>query len=110
MSAARKVEAQLPGCVQACLLLMRNGACPTPRPTQPHPHRSYHMHPGLFDACIHLAPVPPAGQPIAVTRVPVAAGALLLPPAEGKRDLAWVGGGAPGVGQHIFFCRRCRHV
>ena len=42
----------------------------------------YRMHPGMFDACIHLAPVPSAGAPIAITRVPVAASSLLLPPGE----------------------------
>lgn len=43
------------------------------------------LHPGMFDACIHLAPVPAAGAPIAITRVPVAAGALLLPAADGEQ-------------------------
>lgn len=44
----------------------------------------YLLQPAVFDACIHLAPVPAAGSPIAVTRVPVAAGSLLLPAIEGK--------------------------
>jgi hypothetical protein len=42
----------------------------------------YFLQPGMFDACIHLAPVPAAGAPIAVTRVPVAASALLLHAAD----------------------------
>lgn len=44
----------------------------------------YCLQPGVFDACIHLAPVPAAGAPIAVIRVPAAAGALLLPTADGE--------------------------
>lgn len=43
----------------------------------------YGLHPGVFDACIHLAPVPAAGAAITVTRVPVTAGALLLPATDG---------------------------
>ncbi|CAL8465609.1 g5145 [Coccomyxa elongata] len=35
----------------------------------------YGVHPALGDACIHLAAVPPAGQPILHVRVPVAVGA-----------------------------------
>ncbi|BDA51457.1 probable inactive phenolphthiocerol synthesis polyketide s at N-terminal half [Coccomyxa sp. Obi] len=35
----------------------------------------YGVHPALGDACIHLAAVPPAGQPIMHVRVPVSVGA-----------------------------------
>ena len=53
-----------------------------------HPSR-YRLHPGAFDSCIHLAPVPAAGAAIAVTRVPVAADALLLPSLDGKAPAGW---------------------
>ena len=52
----------------------------------------YFMHPAALDSCIHLAPVPAAGQPIPVTRVPVAAACLTLPPAAAQARLnGWAG-------------------
>lgn len=44
----------------------------------------YYLHPGVFDATIHLAPVPAAGQEISGTRVPVSASFLRLPAAPGS--------------------------
>jgi hypothetical protein len=53
-------------------------------PPRPPLLRSYCLHPGTCDAAIHLAPVPPAGAAMGPTRVPVAAGCLLLPTADGE--------------------------
>lgn len=76
------------------LLLLLVGVLPGAGSPPPHlcpplPAPRYHLHPGVFDACIHLAPVPSAGAPISVTRVPVAASALLLPGVDGKASLGW---------------------
>ena len=55
------------------------------------------LHPGVFDACIHLAPVPRMGEAITVTRVPVAAGSLALPAARHAPACGWTATESVGV-------------
>ncbi|KAL4457258.1 hypothetical protein ABPG75_012123 [Micractinium tetrahymenae] len=56
----------------------------------------YFLHPGTFDASIHLAPVPTPGGEV-VSRVPVAAGCLLLPPRDGKPPSGWAAAEVRGI-------------
>lgn len=71
---------------------------------------SYLMHPALADACIHLAAVPMAGEDIAVTRIPVAAGCIVFPAVGTHHSGSWATSESMAVlaGQPALNAMRCR--
>jgi Beta-ketoacyl synthase, N-terminal domain/Beta-ketoacyl synthase, C-terminal domain len=57
-------------------------SCPTP-------HLKFFANPASLDACIHLAPVPRAGEPLQETKVPTAVGGFLLSGKTRTRGRSW---------------------
>ena len=66
------------------------------------PHLGLYAHPASFDACIHLAPVPIAGEPLEETKVPTAVGGFLINgKACGSRTDSWASARTISLGEGL---------